>query len=115
MEPTITRTSYQNLYAADTWDVWPLDDATGHMLVLFLNGFSSVVSTKGGWGPPPVRPASGRSSPRRRTWSKPAPPAARPGGPPQRPHLTHLHGCLSSSRKPRPASVRAKRDTEPLT
>lgn len=48
MEPTITRTSYQNLYAADTWDVWPLDDATGHMLVLFLNGFSSVVSTHDG-------------------------------------------------------------------
>jgi len=44
MEPTITRTSYQNLYAADTWDVWPLDDSTGYMLVLFLNGFSSVVS-----------------------------------------------------------------------
>jgi len=47
-DPTITRTSYQNISAADTWDVWPLDDGTGYMLVLFLNGFSSVVSTHDG-------------------------------------------------------------------
>ena len=48
MEPTITRTSYQNIYAADTWDVWPLDDGTGYMLVLFLHGFSAVVSSLDG-------------------------------------------------------------------
>lgn len=45
---TITRTSFQNVQAADTWDVWPLDDGSGFMLVLFLNGFSCVVSTHDG-------------------------------------------------------------------
>ncbi|NCC26091.1 MAG: hypothetical protein EOM25_12995 [Deltaproteobacteria bacterium] len=44
----ITRTSFQNMTAADSWDVWPLDDATGFMLVVFRNGFSSVVSTLDG-------------------------------------------------------------------
>jgi len=42
---SITRTSYQNIQAADSWDVWPLDDGTGFMLVVFRNGFSSVIST----------------------------------------------------------------------
>lgn len=45
MERRITRTSYQNITKADAWDVWPLDDGTGFMLVLFLHGPSS-------WCPP---------------------------------------------------------------
>jgi len=46
MDRRITRTSYHNMvHLADTWDVWPLDDGTGFMLVLFRNGFSSVIST----------------------------------------------------------------------
>lgn len=48
MEPTITRVSYLNLYQADSWDVWHLDHGNGVMLVLFLNGFSAVVSTHEG-------------------------------------------------------------------
>jgi len=48
MEPRITRTSFQNVRAADTWDVWPLDDGTGFMLVVFRNGFSAVVSSLDG-------------------------------------------------------------------
>jgi len=48
MEPRITRTSFQNVRAADTWDVWPLDDGTGYMLVVFRNGFSAVVSSLDG-------------------------------------------------------------------
>lgn len=48
MKNPVTRTSYLNIYAADSWDVWPLDDATGYMLVVFLNGFSSMVSSHEG-------------------------------------------------------------------
>ena len=44
----VTRTSYQNITAADTWDVWPLDDGSGFMLVVFRNGFSAVVSSLDG-------------------------------------------------------------------
>jgi len=48
MKMPITRTSFQNVQAADTWDVWPLDDGTGFMLVVFRNGFSAVVSSLDG-------------------------------------------------------------------
>ena len=48
MKLPITRTSYQNVTAADTWDVWPLDDGSGFMLVVFRNGFSALVSSLDG-------------------------------------------------------------------
>lgn len=48
MKFPLTRTSYQNMLSADSWDVWPLDDGSGYMVVVFLNGFSSVLSTLDG-------------------------------------------------------------------
>lgn len=48
MKLPITRTSHQNIAAADSWDVWPLDDGSGYMLVVFRGGFSAVVSSLDG-------------------------------------------------------------------
>lgn len=49
---TITRTSSHNLSIADSFDIWPVDDHRGDgggwMIVVFREGFSSVLSDEVG-------------------------------------------------------------------
>jgi hypothetical protein len=45
---TMTRTSQRNLGIADSYDIWPVDDhrgdGGGRMIVVFREGFSSMLS-----------------------------------------------------------------------
>ena len=49
---TMTRTSTHNLSIADSFDIWPVDDhrgdGGGRMVVVFREGFSSVLSDEVG-------------------------------------------------------------------
>ena len=49
---TMTRTSHTNLSLADSYDIWPVDDHRGDgggwMIVVFRQGFSSMLSDEYG-------------------------------------------------------------------
>ena len=49
---TMTRTSARNLDLADSYDIWPVDDHRGDgggwMIVVFRQGFSSMLSDEYG-------------------------------------------------------------------
>lgn len=49
---TMTRTSHTNLSIADSYDIWPVDDHRGDgggwMIVVFRQGFSSMLSDEHG-------------------------------------------------------------------
>lgn len=43
----LSRVSFQNLRSADAYDIWPTDDGTGCLVVVFHDGMSATLRTEG--------------------------------------------------------------------